>query len=122
MHIDKPSILYRDICFRCHRTWDSLPEQLRYSTDYRDDSIPTPVRLMLIVLYLAYLYNDFLIQRLLVQQDPEAQSSLLEVSSTILSTVLAFCALREDTVDLRPDFVWTVSTFYSKYGRLTLTC
>ncbi|KAF7588523.1 hypothetical protein BBP40_005550 [Aspergillus hancockii] len=97
----------RDISLRCHQTWDSCPERLRYSSEYRDDNIPTPIRLMLIVLYLAYLYNDFLIQRLLVQQNPEAQSSLLEVSSTILATVLAFCALREDMIDLRPDFVWT---------------
>lgn len=66
--------------------------------------------MMLIVSYLAYLYNDFLIQRLLVQQDSEAYSTLLDVSSTILSTVLDFCAMREDMVDLRPDFIWTVRT------------
>ncbi|KAE8401934.1 hypothetical protein BDV37DRAFT_167924 [Aspergillus pseudonomiae] len=97
----------RDISMRCNQTWDSMPKQLHYSTDSRDENISNTTRMMLIVSYLAYLYNDFLIQRLLVQQDPEAYSALLDVSSTILSTVLDFCAMREDMVDLRPDFMWT---------------
>ncbi|KAE8378400.1 hypothetical protein BDV26DRAFT_304293 [Aspergillus bertholletiae] len=97
----------RDISVRCHQTWDSMPNQLRYSPDFRDGNIPNTSCMMLIVSYLAYLYNDFLIQRLLVQQDPEAYSALLDVSSTILSTVLDFCAMREDMVDLRPDYIWT---------------
>ncbi|KAE8143368.1 hypothetical protein BDV38DRAFT_277393 [Aspergillus pseudotamarii] len=97
----------RDISARCHQTWDSLPKQLHYSPDSRDENISNTICMMLIVSYLAYLYNDFLIQRLLVQQDPDAYSALLDVSSTILSTVLDFCAMREDMVDLRPDFIWT---------------
>ncbi|PIG79208.1 fungal specific transcription factor [Aspergillus arachidicola] len=97
----------RDISMRCHQTWDSMPKQLHYSPDSRDENMSNTVCMMLIVSYLAYLYNDFLIQRLLVQQDPEAYSALLGVSSTILSTVLDFCAMREDMVDLRPDFMWT---------------
>ncbi|KAB8211244.1 hypothetical protein BDV34DRAFT_208960 [Aspergillus parasiticus] len=97
----------RDISMRCHQTWDSMPKQLHYSPDSRDENMCNTVCMMLIVSYLAYLYNDFLIQRLLVQQDPEAFSALLDVSSTILSTVLDFCAMREDMVDLRPDFMWT---------------
>ena len=64
---------------------------------------------MLSVCYLAYLYNDFLIQRLLVQQDPEAQTTLLDVSSTILSTVLSFGIQREHVIDIQRDFIWTVS-------------
>lgn len=97
---------------RCHQTWDSMPKQLHYSPDSRDENMSNTVCMMLIVSYLAYLYNDFLIQRLLVQQDPEAYSALLNVSSTILSTVLDFCAMREDMVDLRPDFMWTVRTSF----------
>ena len=98
---------------RCNQTWDSMPKQLHYSTDSRDENMSNTTRMMLIVSYLAYLYNDFLIQRLLVQQEPEAYSALLDVSSTILSTVLDFCAMREDMVDLRPDFMWTVCIPFS---------
>ncbi|KAE8391077.1 hypothetical protein BDV23DRAFT_182978 [Aspergillus alliaceus] len=98
----------RDISVRCHKTWNSFPKQLRYSPDCWDEQISTPICLMLIVSYLAYLYNDFLIYRLLAEQDPEAQSALLDVSSTILSSVLAFCTMREDMVDLRPDYMWTI--------------
>ncbi|KNG88306.1 hypothetical protein ANOM_002491 [Aspergillus nomiae NRRL 13137] len=98
----------RDISVRCNQTWDSMPKQLHYSPDSRDENMSNTTRMMLIVSYLAYLYNDFLIQRLLVQQDPKAYSALLDVSSTILSTVLDFCAMREDMIDLRPDFMWTV--------------
>lgn len=43
---------------------------------------------MLILSYLAYLYNDFLIQRLLVRRHNAPNSSLLSVSAHILSTVL----------------------------------
>lgn len=63
---------------------------------------------MLIVAYLAYLYNDFLIQRQLIQQDPEAQAPLLDVSSTILSTVLVLGTQREQMVDIQRDFICTV--------------
>ncbi|OGM48494.1 fungal specific transcription factor [Aspergillus bombycis] len=97
----------RDISVRCNQTWNSMPNQLHYSSDSRDKNMSNTTRMMLIVSYLAYLYNDFLIQRLLVQQNQEAYSALLDVSSTILSTVLDFCAMREDMVDLRPDFMWT---------------
>ncbi|KAK1148503.1 hypothetical protein N8T08_009508 [Aspergillus melleus] len=76
--------------------------------------------LMLSVCYLAYLYNDFLIQRLLVQQDPEAQTTLLDVSSTILSTVLSFGIQREHVIDIQRDFIWTVLLYgFPSAGVLT---
>lgn len=64
---------------------------------------------MLIISYLAYLYNDFLIQRLLVDKNStRGNPALLSVSAEILSTVLTLGTKREQMVDLRPDFTWTV--------------
>jgi hypothetical protein len=65
----------------------------------------------MIVSHLAYLYNDFLIQRLIAGKDnPRGNTALLAVSADILSTVLTLGTQREQMVDLRPDFTWTVCT------------
>ena len=64
---------------------------------------------MLIISYLAYLYNDFLIQRLIAgKNNPRGNTALLSVSADILSTVLILGTQREQMVDIRPDFTWTV--------------
>ncbi|GAE00291.1 hypothetical protein PVAR5_9032 [Paecilomyces variotii No. 5] len=74
-----------------------------------DTNLPVGVKLMLIIAYLAYLYNEFLVQKLLVQGDcVAAKDSLLNVSSTILSTVLALGKQQERSVDIRCDFNWTI--------------
>lgn len=70
---------------------------------------------MMIISYLAYLYNDFLIQRLIAgKNNPRGNTALLSVSADILSTVLTLGMQREQMVDLRPDFAWTVSTIKRK--------
>jgi hypothetical protein len=63
---------------------------------------------MLIVSYLAFLYNEFLVQRLLALNSTEYSAALVDVSSTILSTVLTFGRQHEWTVDIHRDFIWTV--------------
>ncbi|KAA8651714.1 uncharacterized protein ATNIH1004_000610 [Aspergillus tanneri] len=98
----------RDISIRCHQSWNSLPVHMRYTPGCWDEGLSLGICLMLSVSYLAYLYNEFLIQRLLVQHDPEAQSALLDVSSTILSTVLSYGIQREHIFDIQRDFIWTV--------------
>jgi hypothetical protein len=68
---------------------------------------------MMIISYLAYLYNDFLIQRLIAgKNNPRGNTALLAVSADILSTVLTLGMQREQMIDLRPDFAWTVRTKY----------
>jgi hypothetical protein len=68
---------------------------------------------MMIISYLAYLYNDFLIQRLIAgKNNPRGNTALLAVSADILSTVLTLGMQREQMIDLRPDFAWTVGTKY----------
>lgn len=101
-----------DISRRCHSAWDSIPAHLRYTPQPWNDNLPLGESIMLIISYLAYHYNDFLIQRLLVQQDPDATSALLSVSSTILSAVLVLGAQREIVNGIYSDFTWTVSFPY----------
>ncbi|KAJ5555325.1 hypothetical protein N7461_003795 [Penicillium sp. DV-2018c] len=101
--------MLEDISRRCYIAWESLPRCLRYSPECWDRNLPVAVCLMMIVSYLAYLYNDFLIQRLLAgKNNPRGNTALISVSARILSTVLKLGTQREQMVDLRPDFTWTV--------------
>ncbi|KAJ5210528.1 Transcription factor, partial [Penicillium cf. griseofulvum] len=98
-----------NISQRCHLAWDSLPIWLRYSPKCWEQNLHIAVCLMMIISYLAYLYNDFLIQRLIAgKNNPRGNTELLSVSADILSTVLTLGMQREQMVDLRPDFAWTV--------------
>ena len=76
----------RDISRRCKEAWETHPSYLRYTpqTDHNNVLIVY----MLILAYLAYSYNEFLIQRLLVRQHQVPNTSLLSVSAQIISTVL----------------------------------
>lgn len=101
-----------DISHRCRDAWNSLPSHLHYTSSCWDANVPVGVCTMLITSYLVYLYNEFLIQRLLVQQNPDSSAELLEISSTILSTVLTLCSQRVNAVDLQPDYLGAVSFFF----------
>lgn len=103
------SIGNSDISQRCREAWGLLPDHLKYSPDCWDMSLSAGAYSMLIASYIAYLYNDFLAQRLLVQQNPESTRQLLTVSSTILTTVLALGSHRDHVVDLHRDFMQMVS-------------
>ncbi|KAL4778768.1 hypothetical protein BJX76DRAFT_365942 [Aspergillus varians] len=98
----------RDISFRCTQAWNSLPAHLRYSPDDWNDNNPVGVRVMLIASYLMYLYEIFLIQRLLTQHDPSAETDLLSVSSKILSAVLMLGRQQEHTINIQRDFNSTI--------------
>ncbi|KAF3387488.1 hypothetical protein F1880_001189 [Penicillium rolfsii] len=101
--------LLNDISHRCHSAWESLPAHLRYEPLCWGSKYPVAVCLLLTVSYLAYLYNDFLIQRLLAgKKNPRGSTALLSVSAEILSSVLTIGAQREQMVDIRPDFTWTI--------------
>jgi hypothetical protein len=96
----------RDVSHRSRQTWDSVPSHLRYTEDCWNTHQPISVKVMLIVSYLAFLYNEFLVQRLLALG--EYSAALVDVSSTILSTVLTFGRQQEWAVDIHRDFIWTV--------------
>ncbi|PYI03170.1 hypothetical protein BO78DRAFT_323586 [Aspergillus sclerotiicarbonarius CBS 121057] len=95
----------RDISRRCQITWESLPDYLHFSTNCWMQGLPVSVCLMLTLAYLTYLYNDFLIERLLVRHDPQNCNRLLDVSARILSTVLTLARHRDNTGDIWRDFI-----------------
>jgi hypothetical protein len=99
----------RQIATRCTQTWNSAPAHLRYPTCDWNDNHRVAVRIMLLSTYLIYLYNFFLIHRLLAQHDPSAEKALLDVSSEILSIVLKIGRQHEPTIDIRSDFNSIVS-------------
>lgn len=77
---------------------------------------------MLAVNYLLYLYNEFLIQRLLSEHSQSGNVALQNVSSTILSTVLSFGKQRQHRPVIHRDFMWIVSKylFLGTHALLTL--
>ncbi|KAL2855918.1 hypothetical protein BJY01DRAFT_231538 [Aspergillus pseudoustus] len=101
----------RDISHRCTQTWDSMPSHLRYSSAHWDDSLSIGIRIMLVLAYSAYLYNIFLIHRLLMQHDRSAETELLDVSSKLLSAVLLLGKQQEPMIDLQRDFIGAIVLF-----------
>jgi hypothetical protein len=67
------------------------------------------IAFMLILAYLAHLYNEFLIQRLLVRQHHATNTPLLSVSFRILSTVLLLARNRGNMRDVYLDLTSSVS-------------
>ncbi|PYH92418.1 hypothetical protein BO71DRAFT_457457 [Aspergillus ellipticus CBS 707.79] len=78
----------RDVSIRCGQVWQSIPAHLHFTPSCWKTQ-----------------------PGLLLRQDPDAEGPLLDVSSTILLTVLTMGRHRELTVDIRRDFLW------SKYTR-----
>jgi hypothetical protein len=86
-----------------------MPARLRYTSTHWDDNLPIGIRIMLVLAYMAYLYNIFLVQRLLTQHDRLAETALLDVSSKLLSSVLLLGKQQEPMIDLQRDFISAVS-------------
>ncbi|KAL3468054.1 hypothetical protein BJX64DRAFT_246799 [Aspergillus heterothallicus] len=101
----------KDISFRCTQTWNSMPFHLRYSPAHWDDSQSIGIRIMLVLAYSAFLYNIFLINRLLLQYDRSAEAELLDVSSKLLSAVLLLGKQQEPMIDLQRDFIGAIILF-----------
>lgn len=107
------TIRTRDVSSRCHKAWNLLPEHLQYTSSCWESDLPIGVKLISIISYLAYLYNEFSIQSLLYQDSKKSNAALLDVSSEILSTVLTLGQQWERSVDIKGDFTWIVSGQFS---------
>lgn len=102
----------RELSSRCHQAWNSLPQHLQYTPCRWETDLPIGVKLMSIISYLAYLYNEFLVQSLLNQDSENTNAALLDVSSEILSTVLTLGRQWERSVDIKGDFTWIVRSHF----------
>lgn len=75
----------RQVSENSRRTWEELPSFLRWrpgSVNSEDSGS------LLIPLYLDFLYNDFLLYRLLVRRSQNESDALINISQSILGTVL----------------------------------
>ncbi|KAF2466147.1 uncharacterized protein BDR25DRAFT_345731 [Lindgomyces ingoldianus] len=89
-----------DISIRCRQSWDRLPPHLRYYPTCWDDSLPYGVCLMLVIVYLTYLYNEFLVHKLLDRTPLTSNTPLLLVSMDLLSTALTLATVRDRTYEI----------------------
>ncbi|PWY88237.1 C6 transcription factor [Aspergillus heteromorphus CBS 117.55] len=75
----------QEVSQQSHKTWNDLPGFLRWRPGASDSNGHTNV---LVPLYLNFLYNDFLLYRVLVRRSQSGAEGLISVSQNILSTIL----------------------------------
>ncbi|KAJ5225196.1 hypothetical protein N7468_006421 [Penicillium chermesinum] len=93
--VDKTKLL--ELFDRCIQVWDSLPPHLKYRPDCWDSDIPVAGCFMLGKIYLSYLHIQFYIQRILGEGLQTPLPMLLELSSSILETVIQMTNSRNKT-------------------------
>lgn len=94
-----------DISTRIRTSWSNLPSHMRYWKTCWDESYPSSVCLMLVVIHLTHWYNEFMIQKLLDYTPLTSNASMLRVSIDLLSNVLALGAIRDRTYDVHRDLL-----------------
>ena len=87
--------------------WDSLPPHLRYTPSCWDTTSPGAVVLMF-YLRLENLYTEFLLQKLIVNQDHTSRGALIQTSHQILSLVISVLNKRPTVYVSKVDLEWTV--------------
>lgn len=100
-----------DISTRIRTSWDSLPPHMRYWKTCWDESYPSSVCLMLVVIHLTHWYNEFMIQKLLDYTPLTSNLAMLRVSIDLLSNVLALGAIRDRTYDVHRDLLNCILLF-----------
>jgi hypothetical protein len=100
-----------DISVRIRTSWDSIPAHMRYWKTCWDESYPSSVCLMLVVIYLTHWYNEFMIQKLLDYTPLTTNTAMLRVSVDLLSNVLALGTIRDRTYDAHRDLLYCILLF-----------
>ncbi|KAJ4332207.1 hypothetical protein N0V87_008577 [Didymella glomerata] len=95
----------KSISSRIRSEWESLPAHMRYWKTCWDESYPSSVCLMLVVIHLTHWYNEFMIQKLLDYTPLTSNAGMLRVSVDLLSNVLALGAMRDRTYDVHRDLL-----------------
>jgi hypothetical protein len=100
-----------DISTRIRTSWESIPSHMRYWKTCWDESYPSSVCLMLVVIHLTHWYNEFMIQKLLDYTPITSNAAMLRVSMDLLSKVLALGAIRDRTYDVHRDLLMCILLF-----------
>jgi hypothetical protein len=82
--------------------WESFPPQLRYDPMWHQDVG------FLVYLQLENLYTEFLLQKLIVNQDHTSRGALIQTSHQILSLVLSVLNKKSVTYRSKVDLEWSV--------------
>ncbi|KAF2489730.1 hypothetical protein BU16DRAFT_597224 [Lophium mytilinum] len=111
-----------NISRRGHEMWNSIPEHLRYEhSSWDDELVPSGVCFKLVLAHLAYLFNEFLIQKLLDKRPLAQNQAYLSVSMELLATVLTLGQPRDRVFDNFKDFSYIVLSFGIPSGSVLVT-
>jgi hypothetical protein len=111
----------RDILTRCNETWNRIPSHLQYRHSCWNDGTPSGTCLMLLVVYLEYLQNEFQLQRLLCRQQRCASDALLNISMRMLTAAIILPGIQIDSVNIHRDRAWIVSSLPRTFLPMSLT-
>jgi len=103
------SMSHSELSFQLRDTWNSLPTFYR-SEAYWITERPSFNTLVQILVYLDYLYSDFLLKRVLMRRGHTTPIDLLAVAHRLLSTVLILVSERDRFLVSTNDFTWSVNT------------
>lgn len=107
LFISSTDLASRQLLRKSAALWESIPPHLRYTPSCWNTTSPAGVGL-LVYLRLENLYTEFLLQKLIVNQDHTYRGALIQISHQILSLVLSVLNKRPVVYVSKVDFEWTV--------------
>jgi chromatin structure-remodeling complex subunit RSC3/30 len=85
-----------------------LPAFLRYKPEMEDTLEADQSTALLLSIHLDFLYNDFLLQRILVKRTETRSEALIAISREILNIVLVFVSKSNRSMRANCDLGWNV--------------
>ncbi|GAB7321930.1 hypothetical protein MBLNU13_g03000t2 [Cladosporium sp. NU13] len=101
----------QDILNRSNETWSQIPTHLQYKHGYWNDGTPPGICLMLLLVHLEYLQNEFQLQRLLCRQQRCASDALINISMRMLTAAMVLPSIQVDSVHIHRDRTWILLYF-----------
>ncbi|KAH8121179.1 hypothetical protein ACSS6W_009927 [Trichoderma asperelloides] len=99
------------ILARSSSTWETMPHFMQYEPSLWGQMAPSTI-LMLLSLKLEYLYSQFLLYKILVNQSSGYRHALIQISHETLGLVLSVMKKRDLIGSHRIDLEWTMA-FYA---------
>lgn len=103
----------REISQQSHKMWADLPEFLHWKPGMEAMAPAEYDDGLLMSLHLDYLYNDFLLYRILAKRTETRSEALIAISRDILSTLLVFVQSGSRSVRASCDIGWNVRRLIS---------